>query len=324
MKILFTGASSFSGFWYVKALCARGHELFCTFTKPSPNEYDETCRERIESLPADAKKTWACPTGSEAFKTLVESSDRWDSVCLHGASVGNYKSPDFNVFDALRANTAGIAELSSWMSPRGCRAAIATGSYSEADEGCGTTPLKAFAPYGLSKTLSFEYTRFHFLQTGISTGKFVMPNPFGAYEKPGSFTTYLAKCWAEGKTPKVRTPDYIRDNIHVSLLAEAYADFVETTARSGFCSAKINPGEYRSTQKEFALMFARQIGDRLGLETPIDFAVQSDFSEPMARTNTLDYAPLATRWNESAAWDFTAAYYARKYNIPPHQGTHRT
>ena len=40
MKILFTGASSFTGFWFVKTLAATGHEIFCPLTK-NPADYNQ-------------------------------------------------------------------------------------------------------------------------------------------------------------------------------------------------------------------------------------------------------------------------------------------
>ncbi len=36
MKILFTGASSFTGFWFAKELAAAGHEVFAVFPPPVP------------------------------------------------------------------------------------------------------------------------------------------------------------------------------------------------------------------------------------------------------------------------------------------------
>jgi hypothetical protein len=47
----------------------------------------------------------------------------------------------------------------------------------------------------------------------------VIANPFGPLEEP-RFCAYLVKTWAAGQVPEVRTPLYVRDNIHVSLLAK--------------------------------------------------------------------------------------------------------
>ena len=59
----------------------------------------------------------------------------------------------------------------------------------------------------------------------ISLGKFVIPNPFGPLEEP-RFTHYLAKKWFAKEVAIVNTPLYVRDNIHVSLLAKSYVHYV--------------------------------------------------------------------------------------------------
>ena len=63
----------------------------------------------------------------------------------------------------------------------------------------------------------------------------------------------------------MRTPAYVRDNIHVDLLAGAYAAFAEAVAAgSGFSRA--NPSGYVEAQGAFAERFAREIGPRTGLD----------------------------------------------------------
>jgi len=57
------------------------------------------------------------------------------------------------------------------------------------------------------------------------------------------------------------------------------------------------------------LRLARELGPRLGVATPIDFAEQTDFVEPAVRINT-DFANVAAlSWDEAAAWDAIAGYY---------------
>jgi UDP-glucose 4-epimerase len=63
----------------------------------------------------------------------------------------------------------------------------------------------------------------------------VIPNPFGLYEEP-HFTAYLMTTWLASETPRVQTPRYVRDNIHVSLLAKAYAAFVAPVRRRIRCA----------------------------------------------------------------------------------------
>jgi UDP-glucose 4-epimerase len=184
---------------------------------------------------------------------------------------------------------------------------VLTGSVFEANEGAGTMPLRAFSPYGLSKGLTAEFVRFYCESAGVPFGKFVIPNPFGPFEEP-RFCAYLLRQWRAGAAAEVRTPAYVRDNIHVGLLAGAYAAFAqEVAARSGLMQT--NPSGYVETQGAFAKRFAREIGPRTGLDCRVILAQQIDFPEPLVRINT-DPATLPA-WDEPAAWDAIAEYHAR-------------
>ena len=109
------------------------------------------------------------------------------------------------------------------------RGVVLTGSVFEADEGAGDAPLRAFSPYGVSKGLTAHVASYWCSVLDIPLGKFVIPNPFGPFEEP-RFCSFLIKTWREGKPAEVRTPDYVRDNIHVDLLAKVYAAFAAATA----------------------------------------------------------------------------------------------
>jgi hypothetical protein len=137
--------------------------------------------------------------------------------------------------------------------------------------------------------------------------KFVIPNPFGPYEEP-RFTHYLIKSWFAGAKPQVNTPSYVRDNIHVSLLARVYAQFVATMADG---ISRINPSGYIESQGSFAHHLASEMRGRLGLRCELELKEQSDFSEPYIRINTDVADGKALNWNEKSAWDECADYYAR-------------
>ena len=141
---------------------------------------------------------------------------------------------------------------------------------------------------------------------GMALGKFVIANPFGPYEEL-RFTRYLMNCWREGRTARVNTPDYVRDNIPVSLMALAYADFTAALPDSGF--HKFNPSYYAESQGAFAVRFAREVGGRLNMAAPLELVTQTDFSEPLVRINTDRIVIDPARWRESAAWDDVAGYY---------------
>ena len=115
---------------------------------------------------------------------------------------------------------------------------LLSGSVFEGGEGAGSQGLPDFSPYGLSKSLTAQMFRYYCGTSGLSLGKFVIPNPFGPYEEP-RYTAYLMKNWLAGGTPSCSSPAYVRDNIHVSLLAKAYARFAaESPGCPGFHQAE--------------------------------------------------------------------------------------
>ena len=106
----------------------------------------------------------------------------------------------------------------------------------------------------------------------------------------------------------MRTPLYVRDNIHVDLLAKAYANFAESVpAHRGI--TKFNPSGYVESQGAFAQRFAAEMSSRLGIACPVTLLQQEDFTEPMVRINTdrVDGAELG--WSETSAWDAEAEFY---------------
>lgn len=142
---------------------------------------------------------------------------------------------------------------------------------------------------------------------GLKLGKFVIPNPFGPYEEE-RYTSYLVKTWYQGKTAVVNTPDYVRDNIHVSLLARAYRGFAHRlSVTPGF--EKHNPSCYAETQSAFTERFAREMRPRLGLECRFECKPQVDFIEPKVRINMDTLSARELEWDEKQAWDELAKYY---------------
>jgi UDP-glucose 4-epimerase len=309
MKILFTGGSSFTGCWFVRELARAGHEVVAIF-RQSPESYpDPLRRKRVAQVLEHASGVFDCSFGDPAFMELVRGNS-WDLLCHHAADVTDYKSERFDVGSALAGNTRNVAAVMQALDQQDgtTAAALLTGSVFENDEGAGSEGLPAFSPYGLSKSLSYQVFRYHAQRVGLSLGKFVIPNPFGPLEEP-RFTAYLMKNWFAGKTPAVNTPAYVRDNIHVSLLALAYRNFAEkVVTRTG--PQRLNPSGYIETQGEFAQRFAAAMRDRLDLRCELELLTQTEFAEPRERFNTDPIDGAALGWDESAAWDEVADYYA--------------
>jgi UDP-glucose 4-epimerase len=306
MKILFTGGSSFTGLWFIRELTAAGHMVTALFRKRADDYSDDVRRQRVMLASRICRAVHGCSFGDASFLALVGEGE-WDLLCHHAAAVTNYKSPDFDAIGAVQNNTHNLTAVLQSLKDAGCGKIVLTGSVFEGGEGAGSQGLPDFSPYGLSKALTAQVFRYYCAQAGLSLGKFVIPNPFGPYEEP-RFTAYLMKTWLAGGTASCSSPAYVRDNIHVSLLAKAYARFAHSLAATpGF--TKINPSGYAESQGAFTVRLAQEMRPRFNLPCPVELKKQTDFPEPRVRINTDIPDAEALGWSESAAWDGLAAYY---------------
>jgi UDP-glucose 4-epimerase len=306
MKVLLTGASSFTGYWFARALAQAGAHVVAPLRDAVANYRDGARAERVRRLSEAAEIVEAAPFGSDRFIELAKAGG-YDVLCHHAARVGDYRSPDFDVPGALQENTANLRAVLEALARGGLKSVVMTGSVFEQNEGAGETPLVAFSAYGLSKGLTAEVVGHRCREFDLRYSKFVIPNPFGPLEEP-RFCAYLVRTWRKGEIARVNTPSYIRDNIHVSLLAAAYAKFVgEIGAGKG--RDKLNPSGYVETQGAFTERFAAAMRPRLGLECAIELAKQTDFSEPLMRINVDSAARYIGGWNEAASWDDAAEGY---------------
>jgi len=311
MKILFTGGSSFTGFWFISELHRAGHQVVAVFRR-QPGDYpDQLRRKRVSLASRLCQPVYGCSFGDDAFIDLVKTRGPWDILAHHAADVTNYKSPDFNPTAALQNNTHNLPNTLAALKLAGCRKILLTGTVFENDEGAGSQGLPAVSPYGLSKALTYQVFRYYAARSAMTLAKFVIPNPFGPYEEP-RFTTFLTKNWFAGDVAPVASPAYIRDNIHVSLLARAYAHFAQTIPDTTSL-ARINPSGYVESQGAFAERFAKEMRPRLNLPCLLDLKVQTDFPEPRVRVNTDIPDAQILAWDESAAWDEIAAYYKQAH-----------
>ena len=307
MKILFTGGSSFTGSRFIQQLTTAGHQVTAIFRQAAGAYADETRRQRVTMAAEVCRPIYGCSFGDARFIALIAEGG-WDLLAHHAADVANYKSPDFDAVAALKNNTQNLPDVLQALKTAGCTRLLLSGSVFEGGEGAGSQGLPDFSPYGLSKALTAQSFRFYCAVAGIGLGKFVIPNPFGPYEEP-RFTAYLIKNWLAGATPNCSSPAYVRDNIHVSLLARAYARFAQEVPSIGF--VRTNPSGYAESQGSFTLRLAQEMRPRLGIPCAVEIKKQVEFPEPRVRINTEPADADDRGWDESAAWDEMAQYYQR-------------
>jgi nucleoside-diphosphate-sugar epimerase len=303
VRILFTGASSFTGYWFVRELVAAGHEVVAACR--GDGRYDGLRGERMRMVRELCETRYGCAIGNDNFLALAKTP--FDVLCHHGAEVGDYRSPDFDPYRAAAANLHRVPEVLKTLKDGGCGRLVLTGTFFEPNEGAGSKPLRAFNAYGLSKGLTATAAAFYAEREGFTFEKFVIPHPFGPYEEP-RFTAYLMKTWQAGETARVQTPRYVRDNIHVSLLAKAYAGFVGATPTPSTVR-RFNPSGYVESQGAFTRRLRDEVAARLDLPCQLELGRQTEFPEPPVRINTdlLDGNTLG--WSEAQAWDDLVQFY---------------
>jgi UDP-glucose 4-epimerase len=279
MRILLTGASSFTGYWFAKKLTDAGHEVHAPLRR-SQREYVGT---RAERLADSCQLSYDTLFGSRRFLELIRTEGPFDLLCHHAAEVKDYRSPTFDVAAAVAANTHQLPRVLELL---GDARVVLTGTVFEPD----------ITAYGRSKGLTTEIFR----EQCPSLTRFVIPHPFGPFEEP-RFSAYLLREWAAGRVAHVKTPSYIRDNIHVSLLADAYVNHVEQPL-----PADISPSGYVESVGDFTARYAQEMRARLGWECAFTCADQTDFLEPFRRTGA-DLVPF-TLAQERQCWDEIAQF----------------
>ena len=142
MRILLTGGSSFTGFWFASSLRSAGFEVVAVLQR-APAKYEGLRGERVQELAKVARIVPDCAFGSAAFLEIV-SAERFDVLCHHAARVTDYRSPRFDIVTALAENTNNIQAVLEAMLANGLKFIVVTGSVFEANEGVGSWPMRAF------------------------------------------------------------------------------------------------------------------------------------------------------------------------------------
>src|SRR4051794_21132817 len=137
MKILFTGASSFTGYWFVRELAAAGHDVSAVFRGKAGDYPDAVRRSRAERLTEVCRPVLGCSFGDEAFRSLVREGG-FALLCHHAADVTNYKSADFDAVAAVANNTRNLPSVLAAFREGGGRRIVLTGSVFEGGEGAGS------------------------------------------------------------------------------------------------------------------------------------------------------------------------------------------
>lgn len=298
MRVLLTGAGSFTGAFFARALAEGGAEVIAPLRGPLATT-DVLRTRRLAKIRTRVELVPAAAMGSTRLRDLAAANGPFDLVCLHAAEVGDFRRPDYDPFAAAASTTAGLGRL---LEAARCRAVLVTGSVFEADAGAGDASLGAIGAYGLAKTLAFSAVRWTCEQQGVALSKFTIAHPFGPFEKAG-LTSALLAAWAKGEAGLVARPRLVRDFVPVSALAQAYADMARTVSAEGV-RHRLTPSGFAEPVVAFVERLARAMRPRLG--RPCAYIVDepaTPSAEPLRRVGIDRLAFLDCPAAIEALWD---------------------
>ena len=316
MRVLLTGASSFTGAWFARALLEEGVELILALAR-RPQLYDAERSTRLAPLLASKRVRTVedAPFGSARFIELCRALGPLDVLALHGAVVGDHRARDFPVREAVRTNTFRLERVLERAARSGCRAIVVTGSVFEAGEGGGGDRARPVNPYGLAKTLTWRRFARKAPAYGFTLGKFTIPAPFGPGEKP-NLPRALMEAWLRDAVPHVRHPHLVRDHVPVDALARAYARFVlELSHRKGVLYRR--PSGFAEPIGSFARRLGAAMRPRLARPCRVNLADPPLPSpEPAVRINDEPLEALVPEADPERFFDAYAAFYRNRAKGP--------
>jgi nucleoside-diphosphate-sugar epimerase len=312
-RVLLTGASSFTGAWFARALAEAGCAVIAPLRAGLDAGDADRCR-RLALAARHARLVAACPFGSERFLALVRDVGPFDLLCHHGAKAGDHRDLALDPLAEAAAHTGGLERVLEALGRAGCRAVLLTGTVFEADEGRGDGELSAIGAYGLAKTLSWQLFRHHAGRAGFTLGKLVLASPVGPLEKPG-LSRELASAWLAGKTPVLHRPQLVRDHLQVELLAAAYARFALRLPSLPPGVHRLTPSQFAEPLARFAARLAEALAPRLGVPCRFTCAAPPEASaEPLVRIGLDPLPSLVPELDPEAAWDRHALALLNRLN----------
>jgi UDP-glucose 4-epimerase len=274
MRILFVGASTFTGYHFIQELERADHEVHFTLTREIP-DYQGIRGLRVKSLTngLDAKTKFYEKVffGSPEFIELIRYV-KPEVICIHSTSTTlGHREKEFNYRQHVLSSTHNVERVFESLVDVGCKQVILTNSY------FSSVPQNqhSFSSYGLAKDLIRDVFQFHCRKSNIHLTEYVIPNPFGPYEE-GNMTSAMMFAWSHNEKFMLGSPKPVRDFVHVQSLAQDYVLALE----SG--NALFQPSQYVMSHLEFCSKFSEEIRKRTGWNCLIEVH-ERNLNEPTVR-----------------------------------------
>jgi len=298
-----TGALSFTGFHIVNALAAQGALVYATATRPA-DSYESLPKMRLQGLAEQVCLLDNMPFGTESFIAAILKT-RPDVLIHHGANTTGYRSREFDVGAAVENNCFGLQDTIDAFSAAGGRHVWVSGSIFQGDG----NEIPPISPYGESKATTAALFLEAARSKSLHYSDLIIPNPFGPMDN-AKLCDYLFDQWSRQQVATINTPNWVRDNIFVDLLAQAYAQSVLRERRG-----RVALSGTHSSMLSFSEKVALETRLRTGWDCRLECRARNEDSQPAVLVNpdkAIDRVPF---WSETKAWDALIRWQVERLSL---------
>lgn len=303
MKILFTGISSFTGFWIANYFANKGYTIDAVLTKKTIRQYDSLRSERLSKLSDNINLIFDCKFGDNKFISLIRSN-QYEIIIHHASNVNNYNSDSFDWQLAINENTNNIEIVIEEIASNSNT--IFAYSSTVFEKG-GISKDQPINKYAFSKKISKEIIKFFCVKYNIKFTQIYITNPFGPLEDL-KLNHHILSSWKKNTDVVIKTPKYIRDFIPVDLLAISYFEHIVSLQTSNNLISSYSPSGYKMKISDYLNFLSNKLYQLIGDKKEFKTEDQINFSEPIELVNDSNVL-LNAIWNEKEFWVQYFNYY---------------
>lgn len=275
MKILMTGASSFTGAYIAQAYLGADHEVVALLTRDK-GAYSNAEYQRRFELCKGVRWIENQKLGSESFFKTIQT-EKPDAFVNHGAPIDNYRSPDFDFLKSVSESLHEFRRVAQELKLNGCQRFIHTGTCFEPND-----QRTGASIYGVSKRMVWEVVRFYVEEQKIPLVKIEIPNPIGPLENPSRLIPVFCDKWKKGEVPNLGAPNPVGDHLPASWLARRYVEALD--AKIIGAHRVMSPSGFVLSNLELVELFL-SFAKRMGVFENAKYTVQNADAPATVRQN---------------------------------------
>jgi nucleoside-diphosphate-sugar epimerase len=285
MKVLVTGATGFVGAALVRRLVEQGKEVHIFRRRESALWRIHDLLDKLISHEVDLRDAAAVERSVANIRP---------TIIYHLATYGGF-ADQRDTAAIIAANFLGTVHLLRACEKVGFDCFVNTGSSSE--YGIKAAPMREsdttepLGDYGVAKAAATLFCRSEAMQQGLPVVTLRLFSPYGPWDDPKRFISYVIKSLLRGDAPRLSSPDSVRDYIYIDDVVDLYLK----VGKAPQCAGEIiNVGSgVQSSLGEVVSLVNEIIGNGI---TPIWGTVPSQRAEPQSWVADINKAKLLLGW----------------------------